>query len=55
MSVVEFVLALLVVAGLTYFGYSAVGDDFPLNVAVGLLAFVVAVALMLRVTGSWPR
>jgi len=53
---IELVLALLVVAGLTYFGFTAVGgDEFPLNVAVATLAFVVAAGLVLRMTGSGPR
>ena len=52
---IELVLALLVVAGLTYFGFIAVGDEFPLNVAVATLAFVVAAGLVLRMTGSGPR
>jgi hypothetical protein len=52
---IELVLALLVVAGLTYFGFTAVGDEFPLNVAVAALAFVVAAGLVLRMTGSGPR
>jgi len=46
---VETALALLIVAGLTYFAYVAVGDEFPLNVAVAVLAFVLAAALVLRV------
>jgi hypothetical protein len=52
---IELILALLVVAGLTYFGFVAVGDDFPLNVAVAALAFVVAVGLVVRMTGTGPR
>ena len=52
---IELLLALLVVAGLTYFGFNAVGDDFPLNVAVAALAFVVAVALVVRMTGPGGR
>ena len=52
---IELVLALLVVAGLTYFGFTAVGDEFPLNVAVATLAFVVAAGLVLQMTGSGPR
>ena len=54
MRVVETALALLVVGGLTYFAYTAVGDDFPLNVAVAGLAFVVAAGLVLRATGRGP-
>ncbi len=54
MRSIELVLALLVVAGLTYFGFVAVGDEFPLNVAVATLAFVVATGLVLRMTGSGP-
>jgi len=52
---IELVLALLVVAGLTYFGFIAVGDEFPLNVAVATLAFVVATGLVLRMSGGGPR
>jgi hypothetical protein len=54
MRAVEAALALLVVGGLTYFAYTAVGDDYPLNVAVATLAFVVAAGLMLRATGRGP-
>jgi hypothetical protein len=54
MSVVETALALLAVGGLTYFAYTAAGSDFPLNVAVAALAFVVAGGLMLRVMGRGP-
>ncbi len=54
MKVVETALALLIVGGLTYFAYTAVGDDFPLNLAVAALAFVVAAGLMLRATGQGP-
>lgn len=54
MRIVETALALLVVGGLTYFAYTAVGDDFPLNVTIAALAFVVAAGLMLRVTGRGP-
>ena len=55
MRSIELVLALLVVAGLTYFGFIAVGDEFPLNVAVATLAFVVATGLVLRMSGGGPR
>jgi hypothetical protein len=48
---VEAALGLLVVGALTWFAYTAVGDDFPLNVAVGALALVVVGALVLRVAG----
>jgi hypothetical protein len=55
MGHVETALALLIVGGLTYFAFIAVGDDFPLNVAIAVLAFVVAVGLVLHATGRGPR
>jgi 4-hydroxybenzoate polyprenyltransferase len=54
MGAIETALAAAAVAALTYFAYTAAGDDFPLNVAVAALAFVVAGALMLRVLGRGP-
>ena len=54
MRVVETALALLVVAGLTYFAYTAVGDEFPLNLAIAALALVVAAGLMMWATGRGP-
>lgn len=54
MAAIETALAVLVVIGLTLFAYTAVGDDFPLNVAVAALAFIVAAGLMLKVTGRGP-
>lgn len=54
MKNVETALALLIVGGLTYFAYKAVGDDYPLNIAVAAVAFVVAAALVLRATGRGP-
>lgn len=54
MRVVETALAVLIVGGLTYFAYAAVGDDFPLNVAVAALAFVVAAGAVLHATGRGP-
>jgi hypothetical protein len=48
---VETALAVLIVGALTYFAYTAVGDEFPLNVAIGVLAFVVAGMLVLRASG----
>lgn len=54
MRTVETALALLIVAGLTFFAYNAVGDDYPLNIAVAALAFVVALALVIRATGRGP-
>jgi hypothetical protein len=48
---VEAALGLLVVGALTWFAYTAVGDDFPLNVAVGALALVVSGFLVLRAVG----
>jgi hypothetical protein len=54
MSAIETALAAAVVAALTYFAYTAAGDDFPLNLAVAALAFVVAGGLMLRVLGRGP-
>ena len=51
MRYVEVALGLLVVGALTWFAYTAVGDDFPLNIAVGALALVVCGALVLRVAG----
>ena len=47
----EAALGLLVIGALTWFAYTAVGDDFPLNVAIGALAFVLAAGLVLRATG----
>jgi hypothetical protein len=55
MRLVETALGLLVVATLTYFAYTAVGDDFPLNVVVGALALVVAGGLVFRATGPDSR
>lgn len=55
MTLVETALAVLIVGGLTFFAYNAVGDEFPLNVAVAALALVVAGALVLRTSGYWPR
>ena len=55
MRALEAVLAALVVAGLTYFAYSAVGDDFPVNLAVAALGFVVAAALVTSVWGGRSR
>ena len=37
---------------LAFFAYRAVGDDFPLNAAVALLAFVAATALISSVGGD---
>ena len=48
----EAALGLLVIGALTWFAYTAVGDDFPLNVAVGALALVLAAGLVLRATGQ---
>ncbi len=52
MSFVEAALGVLVVAALTYFAYTAVGDDFPLNVAVAALALVVIGWLVVRAAGT---
>lgn len=49
MSTFETVLALGLSLLLAYFAFSAVGDDFPLNVAVGVLGFVVAVVVLFSV------
>ncbi len=51
MRYMEAALGLLVVGALTWFAYTAVGDDFPLNVAVAALALVVSGVLVLRVAG----
>ena len=48
----EAALGLLVVAALTWFAYTAVGDDFPLNVAIGALAFVLAAGLVWRASSQ---
>lgn len=55
MRYVETALALAVVGGLTYFAYTAAGDEFPLNVAVAVLAFIVACGLMVRVIEDGRR
>lgn len=55
MRSVETLLGLMIVAALTYFAFAAAGDDFPLNVAVGMLGFVVAAGLVLRALGLVPR
>ncbi len=55
MRLVEAALAVAVVAGLTYFAYTAAGDEFPLNVAIAVLGFVVACALMLLVIEDGRR
>ncbi len=56
MSYLEAFLALLVVAGLTYFAYTTVGqDEFPLNLAVAALALVVSLWLVAQVVGGGRR
>lgn len=50
-KLIEVMLAVVVVLGLTAFAYQAVGE-FPLNAFVAALAFVVAAALMLQVRRS---
>ena len=52
---VETALGLLIVGGLTYYAFTAVGDESPLNLAVAVLAFVVAAALVLRVARQGRR
>jgi len=36
---------------LAYFAFSAAGDDFPLNLAIGVLAFVASAGLLFSVGG----
>ncbi len=55
MSFVEAALGVLVVGALTYFAYTAVGDDFPLNVVVAALALVVVGWLVVRAAGTRGR
>ena len=55
MRFVEAALALLVVGGLAYFAFGAAGDEYPLNLAIGALALVVAAGLVLRLVGSGRR
>lgn len=52
MSALEAVLALALCAFLAYFAFLAVGDDFPLNIAVAVLAFVFAVGVVFKLVGG---
>jgi hypothetical protein len=52
MGLLERAIGLVLAALLAFFAYRAVGDDFPLNAAVAVLAFVVATALIFSVGGD---
>lgn len=52
MSALEVVLGLGLSAFLAYFAFLAVGDDWPLNLAVGVLAFVLAVGVVFKLVGG---
>jgi hypothetical protein len=52
---VEAALGLLVVGGLAYYAFGAAGDQYPLNVAIAVLAAVVAAGLVMRLAGGGRR
>ena len=52
MSALETVLGLVLCLFLAYFAFQAVGDDWPLNLAVAVLAFVLAAGLVFKLVGT---
>lgn len=51
MSALEKALGLGLALLLAYFAFSAAGDDLPLKLAVGVLAFVAAVGVIFSIAG----
>ncbi len=52
MSALETVLGLVLSLFLAYFAFTAVGDEWPLNLAVAVLAFVIVGGVFLGLAGG---
>jgi len=54
-SALETALGLALVALLAYFAYTAAGDEWPLNLALGVLALVVGAVVLFSAFGRPGR